>query len=156
MTMMQSVGNALPPAKRGKPTSLRAEMGPMRYQARNAPQVQNLGAMTLQPRQLKPGTHREHLPCRPGGLHVLPCTTSQAPGPGSSPRLVALPTSCAAIMASSKHKDGGGARRAAEVNEALLAVPGYADDSLFFVMRYVDKVKVSSGERSACRETRSR
>jgi len=34
-----------------------------------------------------------------------------------------------------------GVKRAAQVNEAMLNVPWYADDSLFFVIRYADKVR---------------
>lgn len=35
-----------------------------------------------------------------------------------------------------------GAARAAEVTEAMKNIPGYADDSMFFVARYGDKAKV--------------
>ncbi|OAA50646.1 hypothetical protein NOR_01096 [Metarhizium rileyi] len=35
----------------------------------------------------------------------------------------------------------GGMKRAAEVSEAMLAVPGYADDSMFFTVRYGHKAK---------------
>lgn len=37
----------------------------------------------------------------------------------------------------------GGSKRAAEVSEAMLGMPGYADDSMFFVVRYAEKAKVS-------------
>ncbi|KYK56541.1 hypothetical protein DCS_03541 [Drechmeria coniospora] len=36
-----------------------------------------------------------------------------------------------------------GSKRASELSEAMLGVPGYADDSMFFVVRYGDKAKVS-------------
>ena len=36
----------------------------------------------------------------------------------------------------------GGSKRAAEVNEAMLSMPGYADDSMLFVGRYGEKAKV--------------
>lgn len=58
-------------------------------------------------------------------------------------------------MSSSQHNVtdvGTGAERAAEVNESFLGVPGYADDTFFFVIRYVDKAKVgiaSHGPRLA-------
>ena len=39
--------------------------------------------------------------------------------------------------------DSGGSTRAKEVNEAMLNVPGYGDDSVFFVLRYATGVKVS-------------
>lgn len=35
-----------------------------------------------------------------------------------------------------------GMKRAAEVSEAMLSVPGYADDSMFFTVRYGHKAKV--------------
>lgn len=35
-----------------------------------------------------------------------------------------------------------GMKRAAEVTDAMLAVPGYADDSMFFTIRYGHKAKV--------------
>ncbi|KND90829.1 hypothetical protein TOPH_04635 [Tolypocladium ophioglossoides CBS 100239] len=34
-----------------------------------------------------------------------------------------------------------GSKRAAEVSEAMLNVPGYADDSMFLVIRYGEKAK---------------
>ncbi|KID92783.1 hypothetical protein MGU_00372 [Metarhizium guizhouense ARSEF 977] len=34
-----------------------------------------------------------------------------------------------------------GMKRAAEVSEAMLSVPGYADDSMFFTVRYGHKAK---------------
>ncbi|UNI22840.1 hypothetical protein JDV02_008692 [Purpureocillium takamizusanense] len=34
-----------------------------------------------------------------------------------------------------------GSKRAAEFNEAMLSVPGYADDSMFFLVRYGDRAK---------------
>ncbi|ODA76979.1 hypothetical protein RJ55_07496 [Drechmeria coniospora] len=36
-----------------------------------------------------------------------------------------------------------GSKRASELSEAMLGVPGYADDSMFFVVRYGDKAKNS-------------
>lgn len=35
-----------------------------------------------------------------------------------------------------------GAKRAQELNDALLGVPGYADDTMFFVARYGQKCQV--------------
>ncbi|GJN82297.1 hypothetical protein PLIIFM63780_005836 [Purpureocillium lilacinum] len=34
-----------------------------------------------------------------------------------------------------------GSKRAAEFNEAMLGVPGYADDSMFFLVRYGERAK---------------
>ncbi|PNY25171.1 Uncharacterized protein TCAP_04895 [Tolypocladium capitatum] len=34
-----------------------------------------------------------------------------------------------------------GSKRAAEVSEAMLGMPGYADDSMLFVVRYSEKAK---------------
>lgn len=39
-------------------------------------------------------------------------------------------------------KDCEGNKRAAEFNDALLNVPGYADDTLLFIVRYGSLVKV--------------
>ncbi|KAK2594304.1 hypothetical protein QQS21_008010 [Conoideocrella luteorostrata] len=38
-------------------------------------------------------------------------------------------------------KANSGTQRATEVTEAMLAVPGYADDSMFFTIRYGHKAK---------------
>lgn len=48
---------------------------------------------------------------------------------------------------------GTGADRAAEVNESFLGIPGYADDTFFFVIRYVEKAKV--GFAFHCHDSRS-
>ncbi|KAM4062728.1 hypothetical protein HRG_007551 [Hirsutella rhossiliensis] len=39
------------------------------------------------------------------------------------------------------HDADDGAKRAAEINEAMLGMPGYADDSLFFTVRYGERAK---------------
>lgn len=36
-----------------------------------------------------------------------------------------------------------GMKRAAEVTDAMLGVPGYADDSMFFTVRYGHRAKVA-------------
>lgn len=35
-----------------------------------------------------------------------------------------------------------GSKRAADFNEALLDMPGYADDTIFFLVRYIERCKV--------------
>lgn len=39
-------------------------------------------------------------------------------------------------------KPDEGAKRAAEVSDAMLGIPGIADDTLFFVLRYMTRCKV--------------
>lgn len=40
-----------------------------------------------------------------------------------------------------------GSKRAAEVSEAMLGMPGYADDSMFFIVRYAERCKVRAANR---------
>ncbi|CAM1502495.1 Fc.00g044790.m01.CDS01 [Cosmosporella sp. VM-42] len=42
--------------------------------------------------------------------------------------------------------ENGGVKRATEFHDAMLGVPGYADDSMFFVVRYVAQAKESLRE----------
>ena len=44
---------------------------------------------------------------------------------------------------SKKPEIDAGTKRATEFNECMQNVPGYADDSIFFMMRYITKVRVS-------------
>ncbi|KAK7416726.1 hypothetical protein QQX98_005052 [Neonectria punicea] len=45
------------------------------------------------------------------------------------------------MASSNKAGDGGGSQRAADFHNAMLDLPGYADDTMFFVVRYVNSVK---------------
>lgn len=42
-----------------------------------------------------------------------------------------------------KDDEDSGMKRAAEFSDALREVPGYGDDSLFFIVRYITSLKVS-------------
>lgn len=43
---------------------------------------------------------------------------------------------------SRKQGESGGSQRAAEIHDAMLNIPGYADDSMLFVVRYGTLAKV--------------
>jgi len=47
-------------------------------------------------------------------------------------------------LATMSQEPESGSKRAAEFNEAMLGVPGYADDSMFFLVRYGERAKVRS------------
>lgn len=38
--------------------------------------------------------------------------------------------------------DNAGSRRAADFHDAMLQLPGYGDDSIFYIVRYISLVKV--------------
>lgn len=46
-------------------------------------------------------------------------------------------------MSNKSNKDDNTWGRASEVNDAMLGIQPYADDSMFFIVRYSDKAKVS-------------
>lgn len=41
-----------------------------------------------------------------------------------------------------KDDENGGIKRAKEFGDAMLNIPGYADDSMFFIVRYIANAKV--------------
>ena len=43
-----------------------------------------------------------------------------------------------------KEKEDSAWKRATEVNEAMLGIQAYADDSMFFIIRYSHKTQVHS------------
>ncbi|KAL6870363.1 hypothetical protein J3F83DRAFT_736009 [Trichoderma novae-zelandiae] len=49
-------------------------------------------------------------------------------------------------------KPTGGSQRAAEITSAMLSVPGYADDTMLFMMRYGAKAQHSPGNQETLRK----